>query len=130
MLKDELVKPFTMIFNKSLQEGIVPKDFRMANITPIFKKSDRKMPNNYKPISLTFIVGKIFEAILTNRLVAHFEEREPLNGSQHRFRRNRSCQMNLIEFFDKAVNSVNNCKAYDIIYLDFQKALDTVPHVR
>src|SRR5215469_11337797 len=51
MLKDELVKPLTMIFNKSLQEGIVPKDFRMANITPIFKKGDRKMPNNYRPIS-------------------------------------------------------------------------------
>ena len=47
MIKDELVKLLTMIFNKSLQEGIVPKDFRMANITPIFKKGDRKMPNNY-----------------------------------------------------------------------------------
>ena len=94
MLKDELVIPLTMIFNKSLQEGIVPKDFRMANITPIFKKVDRKMPNNYRPISLTSIVGKIFEAILTNRLVAHLEERNLLNSSQHQFKRNRSCLTN------------------------------------
>ena len=80
MLEDELVKPLTMIFNKSLEEGIVPKDIRMANITPIFKKGDRKLPNNYRSINLTSIVGKIFEAILTNRLVAHLEERKLLNS--------------------------------------------------
>src|SRR5215469_15293058 len=112
MLKDELVKPLTMIFNKSLQEGIVPKDFRMANITPIFKKGDRKMPNNYRPISLTSIVGKIFEAILTNRLVANLEERNLLNSSQHGFRRNRSCLTNLLEFFDVVVNAVKHTTSY------------------
>src|SRR5215469_3088445 len=125
ILKDELVKSLTMIFNKSLQEGIVPKDFRMANITPIFKKGDRKMPNNYRPISLTSIVGKIFEAMLTNRLVAHLEER-----NLHGFRRSRSCLTNLLEFFDVVVNAADICIAYDVIYLDFQKAFDTVPHVR
>ena len=107
MIKDEIVKPLTMIFNKSLQEGIVPKDFRMANITPIFKKGDRKRPNNYRPISLTSIVGKIFEAILTNRSVAHLEERNLLNSSQHGFRRHRSCLTNLLEFFDVVVNAVD-----------------------
>src|SRR5215469_234420 len=130
MLKDELIKPLTMLFNKSLQEGIVPKDFRMANITPIFKKDDRKMPNNYRPISLTSIVGKIFEAILTNRLVAHLEERNLLNSSQHGSRRNRSCLTNLLKFFYEVVNAVDICKAYDVKYLDFQKAFDTVPHIR
>src|SRR5215469_16701143 len=101
----------------------------MANITPIFKKGDLKMPNNYRLISLTSIVGKIFEAILTNRLGAHLEERNLLNSSQHGFRRNRSCLTNLLEFFYVVVNAVDICKAYDVMYLDFQKAFDTVPHI-
>ena len=62
--------------------------------------------------------------------MAHLEERELLNGSQHGFRRNRSWLTNLLEFFDEVVNAVDNCKAYDVIYLNFQKAFDTVPHVR
>ena len=62
--------------------------------------------------------------------MAHLEERNLLNSSQHGFRQNRSCLMNLLEFFDVVVNAVDICKAYDVIYLDFQKAFDTVPHVR
>src|SRR5215469_1194225 len=88
------------------------------------------MPNNYRPISLTSIVGKIFEAILTNRLVAHLEERNLLNSSKHGFRRNGSCLTNLLEFFYVVVNVVDICKAYDVIYLVFQKAFNNVPHVR
>lgn len=129
-LKDILVKPLTKLFNKSLQEGIVPHDFKLANITPIFKKGDRKLPNNYRPISLTSIIGKIFEAILTNRLVAYLEDHGLLKNSQHGFRRNRSCLTNLLEFFNVVINDVDNYKSFDVIYLDFQKAFDTVPHQR
>ncbi|KAL7630702.1 UNVERIFIED_CONTAM: hypothetical protein RMT77_019088 [Armadillidium vulgare] len=129
-LKDILVKPLTKLFNESLQQGIVPHDFKLANITPIFKKGDHKLPNNYRPISLTSIVGKIFEAILASRLVGHLEDHELLNNSQHGFRKNRSCLTNLLEFFNEVINNVDNHKSYDVIYLDFQKAFDTVPHQR
>ena len=109
---------------------MVPNDFKTANITPIFKKGDKKSPNNYRPISLTSIVGKLFETIITNRIVAHLEERKLLKNSQHGFRRNRSCLTNLLEFFNTVISDVDEYKAYDVIYLDFQKAFDTVPHQR
>ena len=116
-LKKELIKPLTIIFNKSLQDGLVPKDFKIANVTPIFKKGDHKLANNYRPISLTYIIENIFEAILINKNEAHLEDLGLLNNSQHGFRRNRSCLTNLLEFFNLVINDIDNHKAYDVIYI-------------
>ena len=130
-LKDLLVKPLTLIFNKSLQDGMVPKDFKIANITPIFKKGNRKLPTNYRLISLlTSIIGKIFESIITSRIKSHLEDRELIKDSQHGFRERRSCLTNLLEFFNTVFSEVDNFKSFDVIYLDFKKAFDTVPHQR
>ena len=58
-LSDVLVTPVTIIFNKSLQEGVVPSDWRLADVTSIFKKGDRTDGSNYRPISLLPIISKI-----------------------------------------------------------------------
>ena len=60
-LQDILAPILEVIFNHSLNTGIVPSDWKMANIMPLFKKGDRSQPNNYRPISLTSIVSKLFE---------------------------------------------------------------------
>ena len=66
-LQDILAPILEIIFNHSLITGMVPSDWKMANITPFFKKGERSQPNNYRPISLTSIVSKLFEHTVNNK---------------------------------------------------------------
>ena len=126
----ELVTSLCKIFNKSLSEGVVPEEFKLANITPIFKKGDKSDPSNYRPISLTSVIGKLLESVIRDRIVEHLEKNNLIKDSQHGFRRNRSCLTNLLDFFHDMFTNNDKHKAVDIIYLDFQKAFDSVPHKR
>ena len=70
------------------------------------------------------------ETILRNALVKYLEENSLINSSQHGFRNKRSCLTNLLDFYNDVFNIFDETKAVDIIYLDFQKAFDKVPHQR
>ncbi len=95
----------------------------LANVTPIHKKGDKSQAENYRSISLTSVVGKLLETIVTNHISNHL-----LKDTQHGFRRHRSCLTNLLEFFHEVYLDYDKNKAFDSIYLDFKKAFDTVPH--
>ena len=90
-----------------MEEGVVPEDFREANVTPIFKNGDRSGAGNYRPIGLTSIVGKLMESIIRDRIVEHLETYNLINDSQHGFRRRRSCLTNLLQFYDKIIENVD-----------------------
>ena len=128
--KNELVKPLSILFNKSLTTHKVPDDWKLANVTPIFKKGDKSQPKNYRPISLTSVVGKLMETVLRDKIVTFLENNNLIKDSQHGFRNKRSCLTNLLDFFHDVYNLYDNTRAVDIIYLDFQKAFDKVPHKR
>lgn len=128
--KNELVKPLSILFNKSLSTRKVPDDWKLANVTPIFKKGDKSQTRNYRPISLTSVVGKLMETVLRDKVVAFLESNNIINESQHGFRNKRSCLTNLLDFFHDIYNLYDNTRAVDVIYLDFQKAFDKVPHKR
>ena len=70
-LKEIVVIPLSIIFNKSLATGDVPKNCRVANVTPVFKKGSRLLPENYRPISLTSILCKILESLIYKVIVDH-----------------------------------------------------------
>ncbi|CAM4572930.1 unnamed protein product, partial [Caretta caretta] len=106
----------------------VPDDWKKANVVPIFKKGKEEDPGNYRPISLTSVLGKIMEQILKESILKHLEERKVIKNSQHRFTKGKSCLTNLIVFYDKIIGSVNEGKAVDMLFLDFRKAFDTVSH--
>ena len=129
-VKDQISKPLSIIFNKSLQLGKVPSDWKCANVTPIFKKGDKSQPGNYRPISLTSIVCKLMETIIRDNMVKFLEDNAILNNSQHGFRNKRSCLTNLLDFFYYIFNVYDESKSVDVVYLDFQKAFDKVPHKR
>ena len=128
--REEVAPHLVEIFRKSLETGEVPIDWREANVTPIFKKGDHGKPENYRPISLTSIVGKMLESIIADKIVDFLEENNLLLNSQHGFRRHRSCLTNLIEFFHGIMQDYDRDRAVDILYLDFKKAFDKVPHQR
>ena len=125
---DEICGPLTSIFNKSLQEGKVPEDWKLANVTPIFKKGSRDQPGNYRPISLTSVLGKILESLIRDKITEFLENNNLISNTQHGFRSRKSCLTNLIEFYDNLFKANDNIRSIDIIYLDFQKAFDKVPH--
>ena len=129
-VRDEISPHLRTIFNRSLETGVVPQDWREANVTPLFKKGDTSKPGNYRPVSLTSVVGKLLESIIVDKLAGHLEGNNLLKNSQHGFRRRRSCLTNLLEFFHEVFTEHDRCKAVDVVYMDFQKAFDKVPFRR
>ena len=124
----ELLLPLKLLFNKSIETRQVPSLWKTANVTPIFKKGCRSIPSNYRPISLTSVLVKILEKILRDKIVSFLDSHNLIKDSQHGFRNKRSCLTNLLEFFDDIYSNWDQRIPSDIIYLDFQKAFDTVPH--
>ena len=128
-LSEELCHPLSVIFQKSLDEG-VPDDWKLANVCPMYRKGSRAHTSNYRPVSLTSQVCKVLESIIRTAVVSHLEKHNLIKDSQHGFRRGRSCLTNLLEFLDKVTRSVDAGNNMDILYLDFAKAFDKVPHYR
>ena len=88
---DVLCSPLSVVFTKSLQEGVVPDDWRKANITPIFKSGSRMSAGNYRPVSLTCIVCKIMESIIRDNMIVHLVKFQLIKASQHGFMNSKSC---------------------------------------
>ncbi|CAJ0919629.1 unnamed protein product [Ranitomeya imitator] len=100
-LSNVIDKPLFLIFSDSIATGSVPQDWRIANVVPIFKKGSKSEPGNYRPVSLTSIVGKIFEGFLRDVILDYLNENNCVTPYQHGFMRNRSCQTNLISFYEE-----------------------------
>ncbi|XP_061469435.1 uncharacterized protein LOC133378834 isoform X1 [Rhineura floridana] len=127
-LKGEIADLLTKICNLSLGSSSVPEDWKVANVTPIFKRGSRGDPGNYRPVSLTSVPGKLVESIIKARLTKHIEEQALLKQSQHGFCKGKSCLGNLLEFFESVNKHIDRGDPVDIVY--FQKAFNKVPHQR
>ena len=127
---EELCKPLFLIYDCSLKSGKVPSEWKKANVSAIFKKGSKEMAGNYRPISLTSHVCKVLEALLRDTIVEHLQIHKLINASQHGFVKGRSCLTNLLEFLEDVTDLIDEGEPVDIIYLDFQKAFDKVPHKR
>ena len=99
-LKEELKGPLALLFRQSMDDGVIPDEWRNAEVTPIFKKGSKADPANYRPVSLTVIAGKLMERLVKDTLMDHVEKNGHLSDAQHGFRSGRSTQTNLIEFLD------------------------------
>ena len=118
------VAPFlTYIFNHSLRTGDVPQDWRQANITAIFKKEDRSKAVNYRPVSLTSIGCKIMEHIVYRHIIDHLEIHGILADHQHSFRRQRSCETQLVNMIEEVARSIDNRQQIDMLIFRLLKSL-------
>ena len=124
----ELHEVFTIFFQKSLDLGEIPEDWKSANIFPLFKKGDKGNVENYRPISLTSIVCKLLEHIVHSNISSFFESKKFLTPLQHGFRQKRSCESQLLTTLRDFSQSLNQQGQTDAILLDFSKAFDKVDH--
>ena len=126
----ELATPVSLNFRRSLDTSCVPRDWRTAIVSPLYKKGCRSEPENYRPVSLTSQIVKIVESVLRDEIVDHLEKFNLIKQSQHGFRKGYSCASNLLSFLESVTASDDAKQNVDTIYLDFAKAFDKVPHQR
>lgn len=118
------------LFNLSMQSSHVPSHWKHAIVIPHHKKGPKDKLANYRPISHTSILLKIMEKIVKDQTSDFLLSRNLISKSQHGFIKRRSCQSCLLELLNNITNSVDNGKAYIIVFLDMRKAFDQVPHDR
>ncbi|CAM5138679.1 unnamed protein product [Natator depressus] len=119
-----------MVCNLSFKSVSVPNDWKIVNVLPIFKKGSRGDPGNNRPVCLTSVPRKLVETRVKNNIVRHIDEHKLLCKSQHGFSKGRSCLTNLLVLFEGVNKHVDKGGPVDIVYLDFQKAFDKIPHQR
>ena len=128
--RESLSLPIFIIMKKSFESGCLPVNWLRANITSIFKKGKRDEPLNYRPISLTSVICKLMEKILRKRIIEHLENNNIFSAHQHGFRAHRSCLTALLEYFEDITKALDENVPIDAVYLDCQKAFDSVPTKR
>ena len=102
------ISPFlTAIFQKSLDTSYVPKHWRSANVTAIFKKGEKFKASIYRPVSLTSICCKIQEHVITRNVLKHLDENKILTDCQHGFRARRSCETQLLTLAQELVEGLD-----------------------
>ena len=116
--------------NKSFSVGLLPDEWKNADITPLHKKGSKSSRENYRPISLTSIACKIGEKIVFDRMIKFWHEIDLINSNQFGFLRGRSTATQLLSTFNDWAKSRNLSIPTDVIFLDLAKAFDSVPHER
>ena len=106
----------------------MPESVFLAYITPILKKIDKSLPENYRPISLTNHLTKTFERVLRKEIVNHMELNDLMNKTQHGFRKGFSTITQILLYYDSMLQALENESNVDSVYLDFSKAFDKVDH--
>ena len=112
-LAKSLTKPLCIIFKQSLRLKMIPKQWKKATISAIFKKGNRSMAGNYRPVRLTSVVGKLLEKIIREQIIKHMKVNELFSNKQFGFIPGRSTSLQLLEVLDK-----------------WTEATDKVPHKR
>ena len=124
----ELCTPLSIIFNRFLDDGICPDNWKKSDVIPLFKKGCPTNPGNYRPISILPTLLIVFEKILSYYMSFHLRSNNLITDVQYGFLSGRSTEFQLLEFYNIITKSINHNVCADIIYLDMAKAFDKVPH--
>jgi len=117
-------------WNHFQKVGCVPRQWKDANVSPIFKKGSRIAAANYRPVSLTSIVCKVMEGLIRDGLMEYLLSEGLIANEQHGFVKGKACVTNLLETLDLITRALCDGHAVDVLYLDFLKAFDMVLHRR
>ena len=129
-LADELCLPLYLIFKSSVSCAKIPKQWKFARVSAIYKKGNRKVASNYRPVSITSIICRMLETIIRDNVVKFLMSNDLLSAYQFGFLKGRSTTLQLLKVLNDWTESMESKFSTDCIYLDYQKAFDSVPHRR
>ena len=127
-LAAELGPVFAHLFQQSIDTGEIPKEWSLANICPLFKKRDRSLACNYRPVSLTCGPCKLPEHTVCSNIMAQLDEYKLLSDRQHAFRKGHSCETQLTSVINVGLKSWTIEDGLTHFILDFEKVFDTPSH--
>ena len=116
-----VAEPLVRIFQESYSQGILPAEWKKANIIPSFKKGSKTDANNYRPVSLTSVPSKIMESIIKDAILSYIEDNNPISVHQHGFVSGRSCLTNLLEVLEAWTRILDSGYGVNIIYWTTRK---------
>lgn len=119
-------KPLCILWKKSLAEGHIPSCFKSSDVIPLFKKGGVGDKENYRPITNSSHLLKVFEKVIRKFMVQYLEENNLFNPNQHGFRQKRSCLSQLLAHYEEILCQLEDGLGIDVAYLDFSKAFDKV----
>ena len=125
---DGFVKSLTMLFNACIKNEEIPQIWKTALVVPLHKKGSVHLANNYRPVSLTCILCKMYEKFIRKHILSYVAVL--ISDKQHGFTIGRSCLSNLLETIDSVFEYLSEGNCADILYFDFSKAFDSVSHHR
>ena len=108
--------------------GIFPDKLKIVNVTPIYKKNDKKEVTNYRPITVLPVVSKIIETVIADQLNAYVIENHLFSSQQYGFRKTSSPELAAIELLDRLLDQLNQQKIPINFYLDLSKTFDGLNH--
>ena len=118
----------TRLFNKSLRDNIFPDIWKRANVSPIFKKGDPHLCNNYRPVSLLSVVGKCFEKCVFKYLFNHIRDNYLLSKFLSGFQPGDGTVRQLVHIYHILSRALDEKKKVRIVFGDISKAFDRVWH--
>jgi len=127
---DSVVLSLKIIFDNILKTSVYPDSWKLANVTPIYKKNDKQSIKNYRPISLLPICGKIFEKIIFNNLYNYFNANNLITKNQSGFRPSDSTTNQLLYLVNEIHEAFEDPNSLEVraVFLDISKAFDKVWH--
>ena len=116
------------LFNRCIKESVFPDKLKSAEVHPIYKKGNKFLTTNHRPISTLSPFSKIFEKHILNQLTKFINKHNILHSFQYGFRKNSSTEMALTQITDEISNRMEDGQITCAIFLDLAKAFDTVDH--
>ena len=118
--------PLAILCRASVSSGVFPKRWKSANIVPIFQKGDKKIPSNYRSVSLLPLLGKVLERVVYDQLFRYVSP--VISAEQHGFMPQRSCVTNIAIYLRSAWEVISDGCRTDAIYTDYSAAFQSVNH--
>ena len=123
-----ICKSLSFICNLSLATSVFPSEWKKAKVVPIFKAGNKCSVENYRPISILSIISKIIERAVHDQIYSFMVDNDFLSSSQSGFRSQFSTATTLIDVQDYILNNMDRGNVTGAIFLDLEKAFDTVDH--
>ena len=127
-MSSELSHPLSKLLNLSLSLSKVPKAWKEANVTPVFKKDDPTDCKNYRPISLLSTLGKVMEKIVHEHVFNSFSASNVITSLQSGFVPGDSTANQLVDIYNTILNALDDGLEVKAVFCDISKAFDRVWH--